>query len=74
MSDFPAMNWHELTESHRYWVRKVMRARTPHPISRNAGSGPIDRTFIKNYIAFVEAICGPTEGIKRGRSYVQHNS
>jgi hypothetical protein len=27
MSDFPAMDWHELAESHDYWRRRVMQAK-----------------------------------------------
>jgi hypothetical protein len=72
MSDFPAMDWHDHAESHAYWRRRV---RTPHPVPRSVpGDGPLDRTFIKNYIAFVEAICGTTERSQRGRSISRHDA
>jgi hypothetical protein len=74
MSDFPAMDWHDYTEAHRYWVRTFMRVKTARPISRNVGGGPIDRTFVTNYIAFVEAIFGTTERSRSGLSLTRHDA
>jgi hypothetical protein len=71
MSDFPAMDWHELAESHDYWRRRVMQAKTPYPMRRN---GPIDRAFVKNYITFTEAVFGRNERSHRGRSISRHDA
>jgi hypothetical protein len=66
MSDFPAMDWHAYTESHCYWVRRVMR------LSRQATRW--NRTFVTNYIAFVEAIFGTTERSRSGLSLTRHDA
>jgi hypothetical protein len=69
MSDFPAMNWHELAESHAYWRRRVMR---PRNHSRATSSDA--RAFLKNYIALAESIYGTTERSQSGRSLTRHDA